>query len=53
MEPAERDRADALDSPSGSVHTLMPEAAIPAQHRQPWPCDLEEADESHLIRGYD
>lgn len=53
MEPAERDRADVLDSPRGSVHTLIPDTAIPAQHRPPRPRDLEETDESHLIRGYD
>ncbi|WP_243787667.1 hypothetical protein [Saccharopolyspora gloriosae] len=53
MDPAERNRADALDYPSASVHTLMPDATIPAQHRQPWPDDLDDTDESHLIRGYD
>lgn len=38
-----------------TLGTLPPETAIPAQDRRPLTVvpDLDEDDESHLIRGYD
>ena len=54
MEPAERTRTDEIDLPAtSSAPTLVvAETAIPS-HRRPWPGDLDETEESHLIRGYD
>ncbi|MFR9729785.1 hypothetical protein ACL03H_11200 [Saccharopolyspora sp. MS10] len=44
--------------PEPMVSTLPPDAAIPAQDRRPPPVrprviDLDDNDESHLVRGYD
>lgn len=53
MEPADHTPADQFDPPRASVQTLLPDAAVPGQHRGQWPGELDDADESHLIRGYD